>query len=473
MTTESWETRAAAKRENITCPFIEQFLDNEEIRITSHDAVEVVDLVQLGKLTAVQVTTAFSKRAAITHQIMPSPRTAGPPCPLHGLPVSLKDQFHFKGVDTSMGYVGKTYGFPDSQTRNLESQPTTDLLSLGAVLCCKTTLPQTLFCGETINHITGTTVNPNNQLLSCGGSTGGEGTLIALGGSVLGLGTDIGAFLRIPAAFNGIYSIKPTVERVSSKDVATTNPGQTLHPRPLPPLKSTLSTQPWLRDPDVVPIPFREDIFQSYKSLNRPLKFGIVWSDGIVNPHPPIRRGLEHIVTSLLSLDLRLRLLLEDASADARKQLALSGEPLLPGILAVEEGTEPVGLLKHQDLTLHGKAYENAYSDYWNGMGGVDAVIMPVAPSAAVRQGKYYHIARTEIVSLLNYSAVVVPAHGVKVNKGVDILDKDAWWLTIGTDDPEIYHGALMGVQIVGRKFEEKVLGIAGVADEVLKAYAK
>jgi amidase len=61
--------------------------------------------------------------------------------PLHGLPVSLKDQFHVKGTATSMGYVGwiDTYeGDPDPKlVRNVESQIVTELLDLGAVLYCK------------------------------------------------------------------------------------------------------------------------------------------------------------------------------------------------------------------------------------------------------------------------------------------------------------------------------------------------
>jgi amidase len=61
--------------------------------------------------------------------------------PLHGLPVSLKDQFHVKGVDTTMGYVGwigGNMGSKDpSETHKLESLLVTDLLALGAVLYCK------------------------------------------------------------------------------------------------------------------------------------------------------------------------------------------------------------------------------------------------------------------------------------------------------------------------------------------------
>lgn len=61
--------------------------------------------------------------------------------PLHGLPISLKDQFHVEGYDTTMGYVGwiGTYeGDKDSaKVHRVNSQIVKELLSLGAVLYCK------------------------------------------------------------------------------------------------------------------------------------------------------------------------------------------------------------------------------------------------------------------------------------------------------------------------------------------------
>jgi amidase len=60
--------------------------------------------------------------------------------PLHGLPVSLKDQFHVKNVETSMGYVGWIGGnmrVDESKALKVESELTFEMLSLGAVLYCK------------------------------------------------------------------------------------------------------------------------------------------------------------------------------------------------------------------------------------------------------------------------------------------------------------------------------------------------
>ena len=365
-----WEERAAAKRAEIlskipsewklndsdlalagktrklTGEFIEQFLGAEDIVITSKDTVELVDAIKERSLTAVQVATSFCKRAAVAHQInnclheiffdqalerakyldeyqAKHGTTMGP---LHGLPISLKDQFHVKGVDTTMGYVGwigKNLGVKDpDQTHKVESQLVADLLSLGAILYCKTSVPQTLLIGETKNNIFGYTFNPVNTNLSSGGSSGGESALLALRGSTLGFGTDIGGSVRIPAAFTGIYSLKPTPERVSYRDMANTNPGQNTYRSTVGfmstslgglthGLEATLSAKPWLRDPAVVPIPYRHDLLKQYsdranpdgtaKFDAQPLKLGIVWTDGSINPHPPVKRGLENVVKSLIA----------------------------------------------------------------------------------------------------------------------------------------------------------------------------
>jgi amidase len=181
---------------------------------------------------------------------------------------------------------------------------TSEFLSLGAVLYVKTSVPQTLLLGESVNNLIGKTLNPHNSLLSCGGSSGGEGALIGMKGSSLGVGTDIGGSVRIPAAFSGIYSLKPTHDRMSYRDMANTSPGQTTYASSCGFMASSLdgialgmeailSTKPWLRDPEVVAIPWRKEVVQG---VAKPLKLGIFWSDDAVTPHPPITRGLKMVV---------------------------------------------------------------------------------------------------------------------------------------------------------------------------------
>ncbi|KAK8136419.1 amidase [Apiospora sp. TS-2023a] len=507
---ESWrlsetDLSDAKGQRDLTAPFICKFLTEDEVAITAQNTTQIASAIQDGHLTAVQVTTAFCKRAAIAHQInnclheiffdqaierakqldayfAQHSKTCGP---LHGVPVSLKDQFHVRDIDTTMGYVGwigSNLGIKHpEQSHRVESQITTELLGLGAVLYCKTSLPQTLLFGETKNNIIGETLNPLNQNLSCGGSSGGEGALQALGGSTLGVGTDIGG------------------SRISYREVANTNPGQNTYRSTVGFLStsldglelvfsSVLSTKPWLRDPAVAPIPFRKQIVEDVlsraehdgtaKTAAKPLKLGILWTDGQVGTHPPVTRGLHLVVHAVKEAGHKLAFLKADGAHDIHAQLDRSGEPLIPDLKRSFELRPPIGLLEYQDLTLQGLDYEAQYSDYWNSTGDgdgqvVDAVIMPVAPHAAVIPGKFYHTAYTEAMNLLNYSAVVIPV--TKADKDLDAvnesyqplndIDQKNW----DAYDPEIYHGGPVGVQIVGRKFEEeKTWAIAKIVTAAL-----
>lgn len=119
----------------------------------------------------------------------------------------------FQGLETSMGYVswlGK-YEKEDSILTAL-------LRKAGAVFYVKTSVPQALMFGETINNITGRTVNPRNKAWSCGGSSGGEGAMIGIHGGCMGVGTDIGkdSFLRI-VFFVGVCRCWANQEHISIK----------------------------------------------------------------------------------------------------------------------------------------------------------------------------------------------------------------------------------------------------------------
>ncbi|KAF5541802.1 general amidase [Fusarium mexicanum] len=548
MDENSWEARAAAKRaatldkippewrlspedlkraqdqRDITKSFIGHFLDEETVSITSLKTVEILNAVSEQELTATKVARAFCQRAAVAHQInnclheiffdqaleraqflddyfTKHGKTLGP---LHGLPISLKDQFHVKGVDTTMGYIGwidGNLGIDPDKSHTVESQIVTELLSLGAVLYCKTSLPQTLLFGETKNNIIGQTLNPINQNLSCGGSSGGEAALMALGGSSVGVGTDIGGSLRIPAGFCGMFSIKPTSNRLSYRDVANTNPGQDTYRSTIGFMgtsidalevvfRAVLGREPWMKDPAVIPIPFRKEVMESYRRRadekgnakfgERPLKMGVLWNDGMVGLHPPVLRGLKVVVEALKRAGHKGGFLSADGAHDIHQHLKRSGEPLIPDLQDGLNLKTPTELLKYQDLTIQGLEYERRYSDYWNSTADsdgqvVDAVLMPVAPHAAVIPGKFYHGAYTDAMNLTNYTAVVIPM--IRADKRIDVFDEG--YEPLGEMDKKnwqaySYDGAPVGVQIVGRKFEEeKCLAIARIVHAVVQSAIK
>lgn len=87
----------------------------------------------------------------------------------------------------------------------------------GMIPFVKTNIPQVAMTYDSVNFIWGRADNPWDTKRTTGGSSGGEGGLIAARGSLLGIGADIGGSLRIPAEFCGIYSLKPSVHRLSFK----------------------------------------------------------------------------------------------------------------------------------------------------------------------------------------------------------------------------------------------------------------
>lgn len=247
-----------------------------------------------------------------------------PTGPLHGLPVSLKDQFHVKGVETTMGYVGWIGTFQgeknDPRNKVVESELVRELRGLGAVLYCKTSVPATLMAGETVNNIIKYTTNPQNRLLSCGGSSGGEGALIALKGSPGGFGTDIGGSVRIPAVFNGLYGLRPSAGRIPYEGAANSMDGQSTILSVIGPLattvrsvkllfKAVLSQQPWYHDPLVLELPWRDAVeeetralIEKSKSGSSQLAFALMYHNGIAKPHPPIARALNIVEQTLTRL---------------------------------------------------------------------------------------------------------------------------------------------------------------------------
>lgn len=223
-----------------------------------------------------------------------------------------------------MGYVGwiNTFqGLPDDPRRGVEeSELVRELRNLGAVLYCKSSVPATLMSGETINNIIGYTWNPKNRNLSSGGSSGGEGALIALRGSPGGFGTDIGGSVRIPAGFNNLYGLRPSAGRMPYQGTANSMDGQNTIMSVIGPLaptvrtltllfKSVLSQQPWNHDPLALEIPWREPIVQETLSLieqsktgSSSLAFAIMPFDGVGRIHPPIARGLKLVAQTLKRL---------------------------------------------------------------------------------------------------------------------------------------------------------------------------
>ncbi|KGL92982.1 Fatty-acid amide hydrolase 1, partial [Charadrius vociferus] len=217
---------------------------------------------------------------------------------LYGIPVSLKEHIGHKGHLSTCGLVqclGTVVQEDSVLVKVLKRQ--------GAIPFAMTNVPQSLFNYDCSNPIFGQTLNPFNHQKSPGGSSGGEGALIAGGGSILGIGSDIGGSIRLPSSFCGLCGLKPTAKRLSVWRTRLLNMDVCSHPTPVPCalgpmardvdslalcMKALLCQEMFQLDPTVPPIPFNEEVYSSCA----PLRIGYYDTDGYFPLPPCMRRAV-------------------------------------------------------------------------------------------------------------------------------------------------------------------------------------
>lgn len=146
-----------------------------------------------------EARTAESRLAAMT------PAERGALSPLFGVPCSIKEFLGVVGMPQTGGMLHRR-----DQRANADGIVVSRLRRAGAIILGVTNVPEGGLWLETHNLIHGRTRNPWNLGRTAGGSSGGEGALIAAGGAVFGLGSDIGGSIRIPAGFCGTIGHKPS-----------------------------------------------------------------------------------------------------------------------------------------------------------------------------------------------------------------------------------------------------------------------
>jgi len=137
--------------------------------------------------------------------------------PLHGVPITIKDNYATSSIRTTNSYPGLADYVPDFNATVVEK-----MLQSGVVIIGKTNLPQLGMDYQTNSPVFGVTNNPWDLSRTPGGSTGGGAAAVASFMSALSFGNDLGGSIRIPSHFCGIYGIKPTENMVSKYGL---NPG--------------------------------------------------------------------------------------------------------------------------------------------------------------------------------------------------------------------------------------------------------
>lgn len=129
---------------------------------------------------------------------------------LFGVPISMKEAFDVKGMKTTGGLLRRK-----DMVMDKDAEVVHKLRAEGAIIIGKSNTPELCFCQETDNKLYGRTNNPWDLSRTAGGSSGGEGALIAAGGAAAGLGSDIGGSIRFPGHFNGVVGFKSGKDQVS------------------------------------------------------------------------------------------------------------------------------------------------------------------------------------------------------------------------------------------------------------------
>ncbi|KAL2357109.1 acetamidase [Cryomyces antarcticus] len=543
---ESWQSIAARKKEEqtsripkewllarepspnlnnvLSVPRSCRLLSERELAITeNYDATALAEEIAKGRLKSVDVVTAFCKRAAIAHQLTNClteimfedalsrakkldehlKRTGKPIGPLHGVPISLKDTFRVPGYDASIGIASLCF-----KPATTASTLVDILLAAGAVLYVKTNVPQTLMALDSHNNVFGRTLNPRNLLLTPGGSSGGEGALIAMRGSVLGVGTDVGGSIRIPAMCNGLYGIKPSAGRVpyAGQENGTLPGASALGiPASAGPLATSLrdcelflktvsAAQPWKLDPLVVPGSWETqdqslDIQSCGRTSEKKMRVGIVRTDGLITPLPPIGALLDEVAQTLRSsssssenievVDVDISSLFSqcqslanalfgiDGGAYIFSLLARTSEPLSPWLQSRLKEKSPKTLEQVRALHAKKNALETAFLKVWRNEGKeIDAFICPVAPHPVPPVDRWNGVSYTSSFVMLDYPAGTLPVRSMHPEdlKGEIRKDKPlSSWDKVNRElwtpaDRSLYVSSPLCIQVVAPKLQERRL---------------
>ena len=494
-------------------------LSTEEVVITQTTPEKLVASLASRRYTSTTVISAFLRRAGLAQalancitELLPERALArakfldeylskhGKPVgPLHGLPVSVKEHIGMKDLGLNAGFIS----WWDHKAAD-DALVLKILWKAGCVFYARTTQPQTLMHLETSNNLYGVTVNPFNSQLTPGGSSGGEGALIALRGSCLGLGTDIGGSIRSPSANCGLYGLRPSSYRIPVSGWSATMEGEEQIIAVLGPLstslegvkmfmKTVINGKPWLYEPSLVPIPWRDQESYLKKPSGKQLKVGVIWHDGVVRPHPPVMRALQEVVDKLKDVKsveivewkpykhdeawaIISSLYFCDGGQEEVAAIEASGEPWRPLSEFILKENQWVKKLTVEEIwhwTTKREGYRTEYAKIWNDTatgtgengeleGTVDVILCPVGPGAAPPLGCARYWGYTAQWNLLDYPALVFPV--TRVDPTLDLVDqdykpineKDDYNHQLWRSGPEKYKGVPVSLQLVGRRYEDE-----------------
>lgn len=488
-----------------------KLLTDKEFEITDSSASALVGKIAKGELSSVETFNAFAKRAIIAHQFTncalelfideglerakylddyykTNGKTIGP---LHGLPISLKEQMDYKGKVTHGGYVSKITNVSEKH-----SVTTQILETLGAVFYIRTNQPQTLMHLDSNNNFIGLSSNPFNLGLSSGGSSSGEGSLVGFGGSSMGVGSDIGGSIRAPAAFSGCHGLRPSSRRLSTMGGISCNAGQEGVPAVSGPMTRSIDDielymktyinegKPWELDAWCLPLPWKE----VKKPNPEDLTIGVMYDDNLVKASPPIQRAMKQVVLKLKNAGVKVvqfnpirtdeayqtinKLYCCDGNYMQRKLLNDSGEPLkklTKWCLNYGDGSKEYSVPESRKLNVIRDSLRQEYTEYLV-KNKIDFILCPAYNNVAPQPERIYNWSYTALFNILDFPTLSFQT-GMFQDPKIDVWDSDHHNYKYRSDleklecnnyDPEIFNGAPVGLQLAGRRYMDEDVVAAG-----------
>jgi fatty acid amide hydrolase 2 len=227
--------------------------------------------------------------------------------PYHGVPCTIKECFALTGMPNSSGVLARKGIIAEK-----DATAVARLRKAGAIPLGVTNISELCMWIESSNPVYGRSNNPYNPRRIVGGSSGGEGAIIGAGGSPLGLGSDIGGSIRLPAFFNGVFGHKPSGGMVPNTGQYPIAENEALRYQATGPLcRRAEDLMPLLR---VLAGPDGKDQMCREFELGEPseVRFGeltllYVEDNGVIKVNPDLRNAQQRSAHFLANLGVKLK----------------------------------------------------------------------------------------------------------------------------------------------------------------------
>jgi len=337
---------------------------------------------------------------------------------LDGVPISWKDLFDSKGINTEAGSMLLSGRIPESDAVVLDNATQAGLVCIG-----KTHMSELAFSGLGLNPMTKTTPCVNNLDAVSGGSSSGAAGSVAFNLASIGIGSDTGGSVRVPAAWNDLVGLKTTSQDISLKGVV-----------PLCPKFDTIG--PLCRSVEDAAVIYSILKNQNYTPIKKPNSLRLMRLEGISE------EGIENAPLTAFD-DACAKISKTDITITKHKFPVLEKLLSLAGIIYTVEAYEVWGeLLEKEGKKMYpeilsrfmaGKNFtQNEYKNAWSSINSIradwvnftqefDAVILPTSPilppnkTKLLSDSSYYKRANllalrnTRIGNMLGLCSITLP----------------------------------------------------------------